>query len=286
MGICAPTTTTTAGTSTSIPAASTRCSGSTGSRTPTRLASPATPGHHRPRDGGHRHREGGHQRLPAADPRLLHPVARVPPRGCPDLYPEPLRPEIDEINRRVYAEVNNGVYRCGFAGTQEAYEEAYERLWDALGWLTGLLRTERYLVGSPSPRPTCGCSRRSSASTRSTTATSSATATSSVSCRSCGPTPGTSTRRRASATRSTSPHIKAHYYVVHEDINPTGVIPGGPDLSGWLLPHGREALGGRPSATAPRPDRRRSRSGSRRSTSRRRNAPARSRAGPQQQVRS
>ena len=40
--------------------------------------------------------------------------------------------------------------------------------------------------------------------------------------------------------------IKAHYYVVHHDINPTGIIPKGPDLSGWLLPHGREALGGRP----------------------------------------
>jgi putative glutathione S-transferase len=40
--------------------------------------------------------------------------------------------------------------------------------------------------------------------------------------------------------------IKQHYYVVHEDINPTRVIPAGPDLSGWLAPHGREALGGRP----------------------------------------
>ncbi|HEY7720026.1 MAG TPA: glutathione S-transferase family protein, partial [Pedococcus sp.] len=55
--------------------------------------------------------------------------------GAPDLYPETLRPEIDEINRRVYAEVNNGVYRCGFAGTQAAYEDAYERLWRALEWL-------------------------------------------------------------------------------------------------------------------------------------------------------
>ena len=40
--------------------------------------------------------------------------------------------------------------------------------------------------------------------------------------------------------------IKAHYYVVHRDINPTGIIPKGPELAGWLLPHGREALGGRP----------------------------------------
>jgi putative glutathione S-transferase len=41
-------------------------------------------------------------------------------------------------------------------------------------------------------------------------------------------------------------HIKAHYYLVHEDINPTGVVPRGPDLSTWLQPHGRESLGGRP----------------------------------------
>jgi len=41
-------------------------------------------------------------------------------------------------------------------------------------------------------------------------------------------------------------HIKRHYYVVHRTINPTGIVPMGPDLSGWLEPHEREALGGRP----------------------------------------
>ena len=41
-------------------------------------------------------------------------------------------------------------------------------------------------------------------------------------------------------------HIKRHYYQVHRSINPSGVVPAGPDLSGWLVPHGREALGGRP----------------------------------------
>lgn len=40
--------------------------------------------------------------------------------------------------------------------------------------------------------------------------------------------------------------IKQHHYIVHEDINPTGIVPAGPDLSGWLAPHGREALGGQP----------------------------------------
>ena len=67
--------------------------------------------------------------------------------GAPDLYPEALRTEIDEVNRRVYSEVNNGVYRCGFAGTQRAYDEAYDRLFTTLDWLTNRLRDERYLVG-------------------------------------------------------------------------------------------------------------------------------------------
>ena len=51
--------------------------------------------------------------------------------------------------------------------------------------------------------------------------------------------------------------IKRHYYVVHRDINPTGVVPKGPDLSVWLTPHGREALGGRPfgDGTPPQPPR-------------------------------
>ena len=50
--------------------------------------------------------------------------------------------------------------------------------------------------------------------------------------------------------------IKRHYYVVHRDINPTGIVPAGPDLRGWLAPHGREALGGRPfgDGTPPRPE--------------------------------
>jgi hypothetical protein len=48
--------------------------------------------------------------------------------GVPDLYPEPLRAEIDEVNQRVFTEVNNGVYRCGFARDQTAYEKAFDRL--------------------------------------------------------------------------------------------------------------------------------------------------------------
>src|SRR6478609_5469316 len=48
--------------------------------------------------------------------------------GAPDLYPQELRDEMEEVMQRVYTEVNNGVYRCGFAGSQEAYDAAYDRL--------------------------------------------------------------------------------------------------------------------------------------------------------------
>ena len=65
-----------------------------------------------------------------------------------DYYPEALRNEIDEVNERVYHTLNNGVYKCGFATTQEAYEEAFVALFDTLDWLEERLSKQRYLVGS------------------------------------------------------------------------------------------------------------------------------------------
>ena len=124
--------------------------------------------------------------------------------GAPDLYPEPLRAEIDEVTQRIYTEINNGVYRCGFAGSQRAYDRAYDRLFTALDWVSERLSGQGFWWATPSPRPTCGCSPRWHASTRSTTATSSATGRSSARCRCCGPTPGTCSRRPGSATPSTS----------------------------------------------------------------------------------
>jgi putative glutathione S-transferase len=64
-----------------------------------------------------------------------------------DLYPEDLRGEIDRINERIYATVNNGVYRCGFAKSQQAYEEAFTQLFETLDHLEGLLDERRYLCG-------------------------------------------------------------------------------------------------------------------------------------------
>jgi len=177
--------------------------------------------------------------------------------GAPDLYPEPLRAEIDAINRRVYTEVNNGVYRCGFAGTQQAYEAAYDRLFAALDWLTEHLSTRRYLVGDTITEADVRlfttlvrfdavyhghfkCNRHKLTELEVLWAYA----------RDLFQTPGF-------GDTVDFVQIKQHYYVVHRDINPTGIVPKGPDLSGWLAPHGREALGGSPfgDGTPPPPPR-------------------------------
>ncbi|MFJ5960630.1 glutathione S-transferase family protein [Pseudarthrobacter oxydans] len=166
--------------------------------------------------------------------------------GAPDLYPETLREEIDQVNKRVFTEVNNGVYRCGFAGSQEAYDAAYARLWSALDWLEDRLSGQRYLVGDTITE----------ADVRlfTTLARFDAVYHGHFKCnrqklnelpalwgyaRDLFQTPGF-------GDTIDFVQIKQHYYIVHEDINPTGIVPAGPDLSGWLEAHGREALGGRP----------------------------------------
>jgi len=166
--------------------------------------------------------------------------------GAPDLYPERLRDEIDEVNAVVYRDVNNGVYRCGFAGSQSAYERAYDRLFSRLDWLSDRLSTRRYLVGDTITEADvrlfttlarfdavyhghfkCNRSRLTEMPVLWAYA------------RDLFQTPGF-------GDTIDVPQIKAHYYVVHKDINPTGIVPKGPDLRGFLTPHGREALGGRP----------------------------------------
>lgn len=64
-----------------------------------------------------------------------------------DFYPEPLRQRIDDINERVYNDINNGVYKSGFATTQSAYEEAVTALFDSLDWVEAILAKNRYLTG-------------------------------------------------------------------------------------------------------------------------------------------
>ena len=65
-----------------------------------------------------------------------------------DFYPAPLRERIDEINARIYPDINNGVYKSGFATTQEAYDEAVQAVFAGLGWVEGLLSENRYLTGN------------------------------------------------------------------------------------------------------------------------------------------
>jgi putative glutathione S-transferase len=65
-----------------------------------------------------------------------------------DLYPQPLRAEIDRLNETIYANVNNGVYRCGFAKSQAAYEAAYDALFATLDELDARLSRRRYLLGA------------------------------------------------------------------------------------------------------------------------------------------
>jgi putative glutathione S-transferase len=77
-----------------------------------------------------------------------------------DLYPQALRVEIDAINERVYHNVNNGVYRAGFAKSQSAYEEAYDGLFTTLDWLEQRLSSQRYLVGRQIQKLTGVCFQR------------------------------------------------------------------------------------------------------------------------------
>ena len=166
--------------------------------------------------------------------------------GAPDLYPEDRRDEIDEVAELVFQDVNNGVYRCGFAGTQEAYEKAFDRLFARLDWLEERLSTQRYLVGDtiteadvrlfttlarfdPVYHGHFKCNR--SKLTELPVLWGYA--------RDLFQTPGF-------GDTIDFPQTKEHYYVVHADINPTQVIPCGPDTSVWLTAHGREELGGSP----------------------------------------
>ncbi|HSK27989.1 MAG TPA: glutathione S-transferase C-terminal domain-containing protein [Jiangellales bacterium] len=166
--------------------------------------------------------------------------------GAPDLYPEALRDEIDEVNALVFRDVNNGVYRCGFAGTQAAYQKAYDRLFARLDRLSERLAGRRYLVGDtiteadvrlfttlvrfdPVYHGHFKCNRQKLTEMPVLWAYA----------RDLFQTPGF-------GDTIDFDHIKRHYYDVHRDINPTGIVPAGPDLSGWLVPHGREELGGRP----------------------------------------
>ncbi len=147
-----------------------------------------------------------------------------------DYYPEALRSSIDDINERVYNDINNGVYRAGFATTQDAYEAAYERLFTALDWVEGLLAEQPYLAGDALTEADWRlfttlvrfdavyvghfkCNRQMLASFPAISAY----------LRKLYRMPGI-------AATVDIQHIKTHYYRSHPDINPTGIVPAGPTL--------------------------------------------------------
>lgn len=158
---------------------------------------------------------------------------------APDLWPADLREEMEPVMKRIYTEINNGVYRCGFAGSQEAYDEAYQRLWVAMDWLEERLAGQRYLMGS----------RLTEADIRlfTTLVRFDAVYHGHFKCnrnkltempvlwayaRDLFQTPGF-------GNNVDFQQIKDHYYIVHTDLNPLSIVPQGPDLSGWNTPHGR-----------------------------------------------
>ncbi|MEE4200753.1 glutathione S-transferase family protein [Erythrobacter sp.] len=147
-----------------------------------------------------------------------------------DLYPETLRDEIDEVNERVYENVNNGVYKSGFATTQEAYEDAVEPLFDTLHWLEARLEGKDYLVGKQLTEADVRllttllrfdavyyghfkCNRKRIADL-----------------------PNLHRYMLDLAARDEiadtihMDHAKRHYYQSHTSINPTQIVPVGPDL--------------------------------------------------------
>ena len=155
-----------------------------------------------------------------------------------DYYPEHLRSEIDALNGRIYTTVNNGVYRCGFATTQAAYEEAITPLFDTLDWLEDILSRKRYLTGAQITEADwrlfttlirfdpvyvghfkCNIRRIADYPNLSNYL------------RDLYQQPGISRTVNME-------HIKRHYYESHTSINPSRVVPLGPEID-FSLPHNR-----------------------------------------------
>ena len=158
-----------------------------------------------------------------------------------DLYPRPLRAEIDAINETVYERVNNGVYKAGFATSQEAYEEAFDALFETLDELERRLARQRYLVGQrlteadwrlfttrlrfdPVYVGHFKCNRQRLVDYPSLWSYT----------RELYQVPGVAETVRMD-------HIKRHYYGSHQSVNPTGIVAKGPEID-FTAPHDRARL--------------------------------------------
>ncbi|MEU7849791.1 glutathione S-transferase C-terminal domain-containing protein [Micromonospora parva] len=164
---------------------------------------------------------------------------RLHRHDAPDLYPVDLRPEMDALMAEIHTDVNNGVYRCGFATSQEAYDEAFQALFARLDALSERLAGQRYLMGDAITEADVRlfttlvrfdaayhghfkCNRNKLTEMPVLWAYA----------RDLFQTPGF-------GETVDFDHIKRHYYGTHREINPSGIVPLGPDESGWSAPHGR-----------------------------------------------
>ncbi len=158
-----------------------------------------------------------------------------------DYYPEALRPQIDAVNERIYNTVNNGVYKAGFATTQEAYDAAVVPLFESLDWLEGILQNQRYLLGDTLTEADWRlfttlvrfdsvyhlhfkCNRRRIVDYPALWAYT----------RDLYQHPGV-------AGTVHLPHIVRHYHYSHDTINPNRIIPINPELD-FMEPHSRAEL--------------------------------------------
>nr|WP_235926192.1 glutathione S-transferase C-terminal domain-containing protein [Actinokineospora pegani] len=166
--------------------------------------------------------------------------------GAPELYPAALREEIDALNADLHADIILGVYEVGMAKEQAAYDRAFQALFTRLDALEARLATRRYLMGETITEPDVRlfpslarfdlvyhghfrCNRNKLAELPNLWAYA----------RDLFQTPGF-------GDTVDFDHINRHYHLVLDESNPNHILPGGPDGSLWLTPHGRESLGGRP----------------------------------------
>ena len=165
--------------------------------------------------------------------------------GAPDLYPEDLREEIDKLNDIIFREVNNGVYKAGFARKQKAYDRAYNMVFNRLDWLEERLANQRYLFGDRLTEsdvrlyvtlvrfdcayyPVFRLNKKLLRDYPNLWAYA----------RDLYQTPGFGDTTNFAA-------IKKHYHIDCCPSNEFAIVPNGPDESLWLTPHGREKLSGK-----------------------------------------
>ncbi len=153
---------------------------------------------------------------------------------APDLWPEDVRDEMEDVMVRIFHEVNNGVYRCGFAGSQEAYEDAYDRLWTAMDWLEERLADRRYLMGETVTEADVRLFTTLARFDAVYHGHFKANRNQLTEMPNLWRYARDLYRQPAFGDNTDFEQIKQHYYVVHTDINPTQIVPKGPDTSVWL----------------------------------------------------